>query len=111
MFEKTVLEEVVLPSTLREIRFRIFSNCTRLRTVTLPGNIGYVGLWTFSGSALEDIIIPRSVTTIGAYAFSECTELKSVYFEPGSQLRLIECGAFEKTGLSEFVAPSSLREL
>lgn len=28
IFEGTVLDEVVLPSTLREMRYRIFSNCT-----------------------------------------------------------------------------------
>lgn len=81
VFENSALEDVVFPSTMHEIKYRVFCNCSRLRMVMLPEKLEYIGPRAFFGCGLESIVIPRSVNTIASFAFAECTSLKSVYFE------------------------------
>lgn len=53
------LKSVVLPNSVKEIRFAAFYNCENLESVTIP-----VG-----------------VTSIGSEVFGGCTSLKAVYFK------------------------------
>ena len=51
-----------------------FSNCSSLKSITIPSNVTSIGSSAFNGcSSLQSITIPESVTSIGAYAFSGCT--------------------------------------
>lgn len=56
-------------------------------------------------------IIPRSVKEISSHGFSECKGLESICFEDGAMIEKIGAGAFTGTGLKEFIAPPSLREI
>lgn len=82
------VEEVSIPESISyEDRYfnvtsigdELFSNCSNLRSVTLPMSIMSIGDRAFSYcSALTDITIPEYVTTIGDGAFMGCTSLTSI---------------------------------
>ncbi len=57
----------------------VFSDCTNLKSVTIPEGVTSIEDYAFSGCAsLESVTIPESVTSIGYSAFEDCTNLKSV---------------------------------
>ena len=73
------LEEVVLPSTLKEIHYGAFYKCPVLTTVLLNEGLESIGNHAFYGcSSLENIDLPKSLKTIGDYVFTECTTLKQI---------------------------------
>lgn len=59
-----------------------FSNCTSLKSITLPSSITNVGNnygYSFNGcTALEEVKNFGNVTSIGYNSFQECTSLKSI---------------------------------
>ncbi len=82
-----LIESVVLPSTLVEIKDGAFANCTALKTVT----------------------IPKTVTLIGSEAFANTTSIESVSFENGgTESLIIGNGAFRGSSLGAVEMPSRL---
>lgn len=74
------LESVVLPSSVKEIKYGAFSECRALKEVTLSSGLEVIGNSAFwCDFALEKINIPDSVTTIGQYAFKDCRKLKNIH--------------------------------
>ena len=71
---------MVIPASVRELG-AVFSECTKLKSITLPeGFERFVGS-TFSGcTALESINLPKSLKYIGFYTFNDCTSLKNLNF-------------------------------
>ena len=65
----TSLEEVVLPSTIREIPYSAFEGCTSLRSVNLPDTLQTIGDNAFNGCSSLNVEIPAGVTGIGGNAF------------------------------------------
>ena len=62
-----------------KIGFGAFSNCSRLKSVTIPEGVTSVGDNAFNGcSGLSNILIPNSVSTIGGRAFVGCSGLTNV---------------------------------
>ena len=80
-FSNSVLEEVVLPSTLTSISWFCFKECKQLKSVViedsavtaLPRNLFY------GCDALTSVDLGNNITSIGAYAFAGCTSLKELY--------------------------------
>ena len=73
------LEEVALPTSLKEIGTFAFLNCTSLHTVTLPDGLEKIHSGAFKNcSSLEEITIPDSVTYIDDFAFFGCVSLKKI---------------------------------
>ncbi len=66
----TKIEEVVLPSTLLEIRASAFEGCTNLTEITLPAGLTTVKAKAFKGAKLSTLMIPAGVVTVEAEAFS-----------------------------------------
>ncbi len=70
-----------------------FANCVTLRRATLPDSIMTIGNEAFRNcTLLESINLPRSLTAIGDYAFEYCRKLLSVTLPSG--LRSIGSYAF-----------------
>ena len=66
-------------SSLTYISSGMFSNCSRLSSITLPNSITRIDYDAFDYcSSLTDITIPNSVTSIGNYAFEYCKNLTSI---------------------------------
>ena len=70
-----------------------FSNCGKLKTVTIPDSVQTIGSDAFfSCSSLESVIIPKNVVSIGEDAFRLCESLTSVSLP--LSLKTIGLGAF-----------------
>lgn len=78
------LKSVTVPGSVGKIREHAFQDCTALETVVLPEGLESIGWGAFSGCyALKDINIPASVEFIGPAAFSGCQKLKTIKIPDG----------------------------
>ena len=107
VFEGSALEDVKLPSTLRKIEYRAFTDCRNLKRVALPEALERIESECFSGSGLESVRFPPALRAIGESAFRKCGELKEVAFSNG--LESIGLFAFCRTGIESVEFPPSLR--
>ena len=78
----TQLTEILLPSSITEIRHRAFAGCTNLKKIHLSENLNSIGEEVFLGcKSLQSITLPKSLASIEQLAFSNCTGLKEVVAE------------------------------
>ena len=90
------LEEVILPSTLKEIRDAAFQGCKSLKNIVIPNGVTLIGNSAFINcESLKTITIPSSVRSIGYDAFHNCFALTSVAIPSDSQLIQIGYSAFQ----------------
>ncbi|MCI6007200.1 MAG: leucine-rich repeat protein [Ruminococcus sp.] len=60
----------VIPSSVTEIGYSAFYDCTGLKSVTIPSSVKKIGDYAFYGcTGLKSVTIPRSVTYIGDNSF------------------------------------------
>lgn len=92
------LEEIVVPSTLKEIGSYAFGVCLKLKTLdfshTQLVEIGERAF--FANTALEKLILPKSTQKIGQYAFLQSESLCEANLE---NVQYVGLGAFNKTNL------------
>ena len=84
-FNKKGQHEVIYRflTPITEIKLRLFENCYRLTSITIPDSVTSIGDDAFTNcSGLTSITIPDSVTSIGDYAFSGCSGLTSIIVLP-----------------------------
>ena len=75
----STLRSVTIPDSVTKIDVRAFMNCKKLESVKIPSGVTQIGAGAFAGcSALKSVNIPDSVTKIGNEAYSRCTSLKTV---------------------------------
>ena len=71
--------EIVIYGELTHISNGVFTNCTTLKSVTIPDSVKIINYLAFDGcSSLTSITIPNGVTKIGESAFANCSSLTSV---------------------------------
>jgi hypothetical protein len=90
----TVINSVVLPSTLTKIGDKAFSGCTNLGGLV-------------SGATAGGLFLPASVTNFGAGAFSSCNQLQQIIAHPSNPAYASQSGVlFDKlsTKLVQFPA-------
>lgn len=78
VFERSALEHVELPSTLKEIKCGAFYECRNLGSVSLPNGLEKIGKGCFFSCDLKEIIFSKSMKEIGSCAFCGCESLKTV---------------------------------
>ena len=84
---------IEIPEGVTEILDSAFNGCTKLETVTLPTTVKRIGFRAFSDcSSLISIEIPEGVTEIPDSAFNRCTKLETVTLP--TTLELIGPSAF-----------------
>lgn len=94
-----------------EIGERMFSSCRELSTVELIGDIKRIGKDAFHDcELLSEISIPEHVEFIGDGAFAGCKSLK-IDLELPESLTKVERYAFDGSGITSLVWPSSLTEV
>ena len=76
VFERSRVETVSLPSTLKRIERGSFKECLHLNSVQLPNRLEEIGLHVFEGSGLESVELPSSVRVIHQGAFYKCWNLR-----------------------------------
>ena len=47
VFEKSALENVWLPSTLKRIKYGAFQGCKNLKSISIPEKLEYIGKYCF----------------------------------------------------------------
>lgn len=72
------VENVKLPSTLKEIGDYAFYGNPNLCSLNLPDGLQTIGTGAFAACGLEEVTIPDTVTTIGAEAFATCWGLSEI---------------------------------
>ena len=74
----TILKEITIPSSVKEICAGAFSNCTALETVIIPEGVEIIGDYAFGECINLTVTVPATVTSIGTGAFEG---VKSVTYE------------------------------
>ena len=78
------VNKVVVNSGITELGYSMFSNCTQLTSVSLPGGLKRIGSCLFLGcTRLSAITIPSSVTTIESNAFTHCDSITAITLPSG----------------------------
>ena len=73
------LKSVTIPNSVTSIEYDAFKYCSSLESVTIPNSVTSIGNDAFSCcSSLQSVTIPNSVTSIGNRAFQDCSSLQSV---------------------------------
>jgi len=79
-FGGTKLQEVIFPSSLKEIHFEAFGGCEFLEKVVLNEGLIKIVHSAFRDTAIEEVIIPKTVVEFSEISFDTKT-LKRVKFE------------------------------
>lgn len=77
--------DLVVPTTVDNIRNYAFYGCSGLTNLTIPNSVTTIGSSAFYGcSGLTNLTIPNSVTSIGNSAFQGCSALQTLIFNAES---------------------------
>lgn len=95
-FQRTGLQAVSLPDSLRRIANSAFSRCTSLSSVDIPAGVTSIGTEAFSENfSLQRVSLPEGLTFLGWDAFSDCTSLTAVALPMG--LRELDGNPFARS--------------
>lgn len=105
------IKSVTLPESLTVIGSHAFADCTKLTEIKISDNIKTICNSAFENcSALASVTLPDGLEAIGSSAFSGCSALKKVSF--GKNLKSIgEYGFFDCASLTEAILPDSVKNL
>lgn len=74
-----LVEDLVIPDGITEIKGTSFCNATCLKSITIPSGVTSIGMGAFSGcEKATSVSIPNTVTTIETAAFEKCKSLPAV---------------------------------
>ena len=77
-----------------------FSECTSLRSITLPETVTNIGNWAFHRcTSLESITLPEGIQSIGNMVFAYCASLAGIVLP--STMQYIDATAFADCPLKE----------
>ncbi|MCL1988417.1 MAG: Mur ligase family protein [Firmicutes bacterium] len=77
------LRRVVMPSTVRSVRYCAFYNCVRLNRVTFAADLRIIGRSAFNMCfRLNEIVLNDNLIEIGEMAFYGCEGLSAAYIPP-----------------------------
>ena len=109
--ENTLVEEIVIPDTVTEIKNYVFLSFEEITSITIPDSVTSIGSSAFSGcTGLTTISIPDSVTSIDYGAFYGCTGLTSVTI-PDSVTSIGSDAFYGCTGLTTIEIPDSVTRI
>lgn len=105
---------VVLPDTVdnmpvTELGDRLFYDCDKLATITLPSGLKKIGNYTFYDcDKIKNIVLPDSLEEIGEYAFYQCELLNTI--SGASSLTRVKRYAFQGCNrLNTFIGPNNIQ--
>ena len=81
-FSRTNIDSVTVPSSVKRVTERCFSNCNNLKNVIFENGVEYIDYEAFYGSsaALESMVIPESMIEIASDAFKGIASVDNLYF-------------------------------
>ena len=106
----TLLEEFVVPDSVRTIGDSAFFGCTTLTRIVLPEGLERIGVMAFVGCDLREVRLSSSLREIGYGAFEDCAALEKVVVPAG--VAAIGSGTFEGcSSLTEVELSEGLQEI
>ena len=85
--ESICLNNVDIPSSVRNIRMDAFARCGNLLDITIPEGVHKVLSGSFFGCVfLTDVKLPSTIDTIGYYAFANCYRLTRLQIPAATKL-------------------------
>ncbi len=80
-FQRSRIDTIVFPDTLKELGEGSFQECSMLKSVALPDSLEVIGYKAFSEcKVLSHIRLPENLNEIRPYAFEKCPKLKQILF-------------------------------
>ena len=71
-----LVQELVIPDTLTEVKAYTFYNCSSITSIVFPITLKTIGNYAFYGcTGLTELTIPNNVTTVSDYAFAGCDNI------------------------------------
>lgn len=81
------LEEVTLPSSVKEIRSEAFAYCGKLKRINISEGLVTVGEYVFRGCvSLPGLRLPKTLSKIKPGAFMSCDALEKIRIPKGAEL-------------------------
>ncbi len=107
----TMLDSVVLPSSVHSVYSRAFNKCTALTNITISEGVKVIHPYAFLGcSALKKVELPSSLESVGLQIFRDCTGLTEVVIPEG--VKCIETSAFSNcSSLTTVKIPASVSRI
>ena len=102
------ITSVKIPNTVTYIGDNVFAETAKLKKITLPESLKFIGYQAFNGSGITSIVIPEGVTDIGVSVFGYCENLTSVTF-PRSLQRMGEYTFSATPSLTTVIIPSGTK--
>ena len=94
--QNPTLKNIVLPSTVTEIKDGAFQGCSKLESISLPQGLKSIGREVFNGcTALKSVSLPSSLEVLDSYSFKDCSSLTTVTIPTNIALEKIGTSAFE----------------
>ena len=94
-----------------QVVINLFSDCTGLEEIVIPGTVTIIGANSFCGcSNLRSVSIPESVVEIGEYAFNKCKKLTEITI-PDSVTKIKWCAFQDCSNLERVKLSKSLTEM
>lgn len=103
---KTLVGDIIIPSSMTEIHHRLFEDNNEITSVTVPGTVKRIGDRAFADCKnLEKVILNEGIEEIGSNVFTGCEKLRHVTY-PDS-VKKYQGWTFYGTNLSEPVFNAS----
>lgn len=79
VFNNSIVENIILPQSLRYIAPKSFSNCSKLKTIVLPDSIELIGdSVIYNCSDLTELKLSKKINILGLQAFNSLNKLKEI---------------------------------
>ena len=105
----TGITGITIPSSVKEIGYKAFENCTNLNKVDL-GNITTISFKVFKGcTSLTEITIPKTLKNSALEPCLDNPNITKITLEEG--LTIIPENLCANTGITEITIPSSVKEI
>lgn len=109
-FEDSCISEVILPTSLKEIKDCAFVRCKELQEIHIPQSVKEIGAACFAGcTSLESIQLPDALSVINVQLFDGCDSLFHVRIP--SNVKEIQGRSFHNTNIKRIILPQNLEKI
>lgn len=109
-FEDSCISEVILPTSLKEIKDCAFVRCKELQEIHIPQSVKEIGAACFAGcTSLESIQLPDALSVINVQLFDGCESLSHIRIP--SNVEEIQSCSFHNTNIKRIILPQNLEKI